>query len=200
MAQRRPIDVVVMKFYGAMIAGTVALFAPIVLWVALTKDYNQQSAPFMNTAFTLSWIISLILAAIILEYARRRPADGNLSWGEANIGAMFVFFLLFWIYGVVPHQWLTYADNELNWRVDKLLVGPTGVGFTNGEGLLEWALPFNLTYLVVRDIIAVTIYGMGLVANVAMWSVWQNRGKVAPTEVEQSTYGRPLVREGVTTP
>lgn len=196
MAQRRPIDIAAMKVYGAMIGATVGLIGVVTFWVAITSGQNGQDAPFMNTAFVLSWLIALAMTAGILEYAKRRPAGAPLSWGEANIGAAYVFFLLFWIYGVVPHQWLTYADNELSWRVDKLLVGPS-FGFTDGEGILQWILPFNVTYLVVRDIIAVTIYGLGLAGNIAMWSVWQNRGRVAPTEVEQSTYGRPLVREGV---
>lgn len=197
MAQRRPIDVAVMKVYGALIGITVVFLGSIALWVALTREQNGQGAPFLNTAFTLSWLISLALTAGILEYAKRRPADAPLSWGEANLGATYVFLLLFWIYGVVPHQWLIYADNELGWRSDKLLVGPTGVGFTDGEGLVSFLLPFEVTYLVVRDIIAVTIYGFALAGNIALWSVWQDRGKVAPTEVEQSTYGRPLVRETV---
>ena len=46
----------------------------------------------------------------------------------------------------------------------------------------------------IREIIA-PVKKLG--ANIAMFNVWQNRGKVAPAEVEQSTYGRPLVREGV---
>ena len=91
----------------------------------------------------------------------------------------------------------TYADNELGWRIDKLLVGPTNLGFTNGEGIIAWALPMDITYLVLRDIIAVTIYGLFLAGNMAMWSLWQSRGKLPPTEVEQTRYGRPLVREGV---
>jgi len=90
----------------------------------------------------------------------------------------------------------TFASNDLSWRADKELIGPTGLGFTNGEGLLQWALPFKLNYLVVGDLIVVVIYGLGLVANVVLWSIWQNRGKVAPPEIEESTYGRPLLREG----
>lgn len=197
MAQRRPIDVAVQKFYGAMLAATVGLFGVVALWVWRTSDTNLRQAPYLNTAFVLSWLIALVLAVGILEYSKRRPDDAPVTWGEAFIGATYVFLLLFWIYGVVPHQWLTFADNELSWRVDKQLIGPTSLGFTDGEGLLQWALPFEVTYLVVRDIIVVAIYGLGLVANVAMWSVWQSRGRLAPTDVEQSTYGRPLVREGV---
>ena len=85
----------------------------------------------------------------------------------------------------------------LSWRADKELIGPTGLGFTNGEGIIQWALPFKINYLVVGHLITVVIYGLGLVANVALWSVWQNRGKVAPPEIEESTYGRPLLREGL---
>ncbi len=197
MAQRRPIDVAALKVYGAMLVSTIVVIGGIAIWVAITRDSNGQDPPYLNTAFVLSWLIAIALTAGILEYAKRRPVDARLSWGEANAGAAYVFLLLFWIYGVVPHQWLTYADNELSWRVDKLLVGPTGIGFTDGEGLVSWALPFQVTYLVVRDIIAVIIYGLALAGNVALWSIWQDRGKVAPTEVETSTYGRPLVREGV---
>jgi len=104
--------------------------------------------------------------------------------------------LLFWIYGVVPHQWLTFASNDLSWRADRELIGPTGLGFTNGEGILQWALPFKLNYLVVGDLIVVVMYGLALVANVALWSIWQDRGKEAPPEIETSTYGRPILREG----
>ena len=198
MAQKRPIDIAVLKVYGAMLGATIAVLGLLTLWVWLTSAQNGQDPLYMNTAFTLSWLIALAMAAGILEYAKRRPADAPMSWGEANIGAMYVFLLLFWIYGIVPHQFLSYADNELQWRVDRLLVGPTGLGFTDGEGLLSWILPFDITYLVVRDIFAVTIYGLALAGNIAMFAVWQGRGKVAPTEVvEQSTYGRPLVREGV---
>ncbi len=198
MAQKRPIDIAVLKVYGAMLGATIAVLGVLTLWVWLTSDQNGQDPLYMNTAFTLSWLIALAMVAGILEYAKRRPADAPMSWGEANIGAMYVFLLLFWIYGIVPHQFLSYADNELPWRVDRLLVGPTGLGFTDGEGLLSWILPFEITYLVVRDIFAVTIYGLALAGNIAMFAVWQGRGKVAPTEVvEQSTYGRPLVREGV---
>lgn len=215
MAQRRPIDVAVLKMYIAMIVGSGALLAPITFWIFMTRDQNGMEAPWLNAGLMWSWLIMILLTIPILEYARRRPAGGDLSWGEAMVGSTYVFFLLFWIYGIVPHQWLTYADNELAWRADKFLVGPTPtegwplVGdFTNNcspdalaagtckpEGLIDWALPLSIPYLVVRDIIAVTIYVVFLAGNIAMWSIWQNRGKVAPTEVE-TRYGRPLVREG----
>ena len=56
MAQKRPVDVVVTKFYGAMITSTVAIFGIVALWVGLTRDANGRQFPFLNTAFVLSWI------------------------------------------------------------------------------------------------------------------------------------------------
>ena len=47
-----------------------------------------------------------------------------LTWGEAMVAATYVFFLMFWVYGVVPHQWLTWAQNELKWRSDAIARRP----------------------------------------------------------------------------
>ncbi|MPY95856.1 MAG: hypothetical protein GEV08_23220 [Acidimicrobiia bacterium] len=76
-------------------------------------------------AFVTSIIIGIVALAVPFRWAlRRRPVGAPLSWGQAMLGATWAFFLMFWWYGVVPHQWLTWADNELNWRADKTLLGP----------------------------------------------------------------------------
>ena len=72
-------------------------------------------------------MMALIIAAVatfgmtgmIVVYARFRPIGTPHSWGEAMLGATFVFFLLFVAYGILPHQWLTFADKDLLWRSDK---------------------------------------------------------------------------------
>ncbi len=145
-------------------------------------------------AFTLSVVVTIVLTAAILAYMKRRPAGTPVTWGEAMFGSMIVFFLLFWIYGVVPHQWLAWADNELNWRSDKLFVGPGEVLKAQAQG---GSFPFTITYVVIRDLIAVVIYGIAIAGNIAVWMMWQNRGKPkAEPAPELSTFGRPLRREG----
>ncbi len=146
-------------------------------------------------AFSLSVVVTAVLVGGVMAYMRRRQVGTPVTWGEAMFGAMIVFFGMFWVYGVVPHQWLTWADNELNWRTDKLFVGPGGILRAQAQG---GSFPFTITYVVIRDFIAVAIYGVALVGNVAMWSMWQNRGKraAAAEDVERSSFGRPLVREG----
>ena len=145
-------------------------------------------------AFTLSVIVTLAGTAGILAYAKRRPPDAPHTWGEAMFGAMLVFFLLFMAYGVVPHQWLTWAENELAWRSDKFFIG--WGGFLKPQPAGGWN-PLTINYLHIEHLIAVLIYGIVLGGNIRLWKVWQERGKKsAETAPARSAFGRPLVREG----
>ena len=137
-------------------------------------------------AFVVSLVALGLSVAAVLAYARRRPPGAVLTWGEAMGAATFAFFVMFLAYGIVPHQWLAWADNELKWRKDKLLFGPGDI--------IQQGVPFTVSYEALRDIIAVVIYGIALVLHVALWMMWQNRGKAKPAELPTSPYGRPLVR------
>ena len=146
-------------------------------------------------AFALSIVVTVVLVGGVFAYMKRRPVGTPVTWGEAMFGAMIAFFGMFWVYGVVPHQWLAWADNELNWRTDKLFVGPGGILRAQAHG---GSFPFTITYVVIRDVIAAGIYVAAIAGHVAMWHLWQNRGKKAEAAeaVELSSFGRPLVREG----
>jgi hypothetical protein len=145
-------------------------------------------------AFVLSFAIALIgTFGAVYWYGKRRPVGAPLSWGEAMLAGTLVFALMFWAYGVVPHQWLTYAGNELSWRPDKGLVGPFEI---NGEPVFEFLVPFSLNYEVVSHTIVVLIYGFFLGLHIWAFMAWQNRAKEKPLELPTSEYGRPLVRQG----
>ena len=146
-------------------------------------------------AFVGSFLVALVAMGLILLYGRRRPIGAPLSWGEAMFAATLIFALMFWAYGVVPHQWLQLANNELGWTPsEKLwLAGDYEVA---GIPLP----PFEVNYEKIRDIVVVLIYGFFLTAQIAMFAIWQDRGKraerKAQRELEPSTYGRPLVKQG----
>ncbi len=146
-------------------------------------------------AFVSSIIVTALIVGGILTYQKRRPADQVVTWGEAMLGSMIVFFLMFWVYGVVPHQFLSWADNELNWRSDKILFGPFDLLKSQQDG--GWS-PIRVNYVVLRDLIAVGIYVVALAGNIWMWAAWQKRGEKQNAEKtpERSTFGRPLVKEG----
>ena len=159
----------------------------------MSAVFANYYIPGLNVAFLFSIALTVVMTLVIIPVAKRRPVGTPLSWGEAVFAATWVFAVLFLAYGVVPHQWLTHADNELAWRSDKILIGPQ-VGDEN----LFLYLPFTITYQVIRDIIAVGIYAAFLGLQIWLWSWWQKRGKkaAAAPELTTSTYGRPLVRKG----
>ena len=99
--------------------------------------------------------------------------------------ALVAMFLFLWWYGVIPHQWLTWADGELSWRSDKLLLEPHAATSRSRSATRR-----------LRDIIAVVIYGVGLTLHITLWAIWNDRGKKKPAEIPASRYGRPLVRKG----
>jgi len=150
-------------------------------------------------AFLMSLLLAAVLVVPIFWYAKRRPVGTPLTWGEAMVGAVYVFFLMFWIYGVVPHHWLTWADAELNWRPDRIWIGPNGQMVTPITGwtiTLDW-FPIAISAQVFRDIIATVIYGVFLGGQIWIWAWWQNRGKRAEAQgaIEPvSSYGRPLMK------
>lgn len=196
-ANRRPVDDAVLKFYGAMLGISVAFFGILMIW---TAAIDAVDPPYLNVSLTVSWIVAMLMAVVICEMARRRPIDKPTTWGAAMVGAAFSFFAMFWIYGVVPHQFLTYSDSELAWRSDAIVVGPPLPDWwAEGQGLVEWALPLTISYQVVRDMMVVGIYAIALTLQIWLTAIWQNRGQEAEvTDVaDASTYGRPLVREGV---
>jgi hypothetical protein len=143
-------------------------------------------------AFVISFVIALVgTFGAVLWFGKRRPVGAPLSWGEAIGAATYTFALMFWAYGVVPHQWLTYAGNELRWRPDAILLE---------EG--KWEIlgipipPFVINKENLSHIITTLIYGLFLTLHVWAFMTWQNRAKVKPVELPTSEYGRPLVRQG----
>jgi len=141
-------------------------------------------------AFVTALVVTILLTVGVMAYGRRRPVGKPLTWGEAMFGSAVVFLTLFLAYGVVPHQWLQWADSELGWRKDKILAGPQVV--TNKS--LSFDIPMTITYETVRDAIAAGLYIVFLGVQMVLWSMWQKRGQTKPKEIPTSAFGRPLVK------
>lgn len=144
-------------------------------------------------AFVSSLIVGILGCLAVWVCGRRRPVGAPLSWGEGMAAATFAFFMFWWWYGVIPHYWLDWADNELNWRSD-VYIAQAGQALFGQEWLTWW--PLDVTKQAVRDIIVVGIYGLGLGLHLLLWAWWQDRAKERPVEIPASRYGRPLVRKG----
>jgi hypothetical protein len=165
-------------------------------------------------AFISSLLALFACIGLVIAYAKRRPVGTPTTWGEAMTAALFIFGVLFLAYGIVPHQFLNWADSELAWRPDKtgIPVGPFGkdalgkYGLGNsrnvlfGDGITFFGRgKVTVTKETVRDILAANIYIVFLGGHIKMWALWQNRGKALEAKMKaiptSSTYGRPLVKK-----
>ena len=170
------------------------------MWLA---DGSQRvgfaDAHVFSVRYISAVLVLMLLLVPIFVMAERRAPDAPLTWGEAMAAAVYVFFVLFWLYGVVPHEFLNWADSELQWRPDKKIFGsdPSAIGAGWSTWWSGWnKIPITVDKQKVRDIVAVLIYGVGLGGLIWAFSFWNNRAKniaAAAAETPTSTYGRPLV-------
>ncbi len=155
---------------------TLAFINPLIGWMA--KPGGR---------FIVSTSITVPGALIVLVLTRKIPKNDQPTWSQSMLGAVVVFGYMLVIYGVWPHDWLTLADSELNWRSDTFIITD----------------PINIPWQALRDVIAVGLYAVALGGNAVLWVKWQNRDKYqtkqAPAEetpepAGTSRFGRPLSR------
>ncbi len=144
------------------------------------------------------------MIGVVILVGMRRPRGKPLTWGEAFIGAVWVFGILLMIYGIVPDRFLRWADGELKWRSDAIgiPVGPfhflgNKQNVLFGDGITFFGRGRILvTKQVIRDILVSGLYIIFGLAQIFLWLWWQKRGtpKTTTPELETSAYGRPLVK------
>jgi hypothetical protein len=115
--------------------------------------------------FVISLLLTVAAGAVFMRLVRRPKPELPTTWAQAMLGALAVFALFLLVYGVVPHEWLTWADSKLGLREDKILLDTRPIKFS-GRAL--------------RDIVAATIYIVFLGFNTVMWIMWQKRGTAKP--------------------
>ncbi len=147
-------------------------------------------------AFVSSLVILLLGVGICLYVGARRPLGTPLTWGEAFVAATFGFALMVLAYGVIPHQWLDFADNELLWRPDRLLLGLSTSGIKIGDAAktMGGSGRILVSYQALRDMVAAGLYIVFLGGQMALWSMWQKRGRAKGDVEPTSRFGRPLIR------
>lgn len=149
---------------------------------------------FLNQAFLVSFLGATAMALVALPYAKRRPKGTPTSWGEAMLGAVYAFGVMFLAFGVVPHQFIDHADGNLGWSKGMVIYGPGDILKPKEFG---GPFPFTMSYEAIRDIFVVLIHVWYFGLLVFLWGHWQRRGDGAKsTEVATSTFGRPLVKKG----
>jgi hypothetical protein len=148
-------------------------------------------------AFVSSIVVLILGLALCAYIAKKRPQGAPVTWGEAFIAATFAFALMLVAYGIIPHQWLDFADNELLWRPDRILLGISSSGVKIGDTArqMQGSGRILISYQAIRDIVAATIYIVFLGGQMWMWAAWQRRGRPKQEVEPTSRFGRPVIRK-----
>jgi hypothetical protein len=144
------------------------------------------------------WIgILVVIAHTLMLIVSREPRDPERSatWAECFAGSVGVFALFALAYAIIPSEWLTFADCDLEWGDSSKFVVQSNQEIL---GFIPINYPFNIDYPALRDIVVTMIYVVVLVLNLKLWVMWQKRLDVpadadaesAPTK--KSRFGRPL--------
>ena len=115
--------------------------------------------------FFISLLLCVVAFAIFLWLKERPKSELPATWAQSMLGALAVFALFLLVYGVVPHEWLTWCDSKLGLREDKIMLSTR---------------PVKITGRTVRDTVAALLYILFLGINTWMWMAWQKRGTAKP--------------------
>jgi hypothetical protein len=83
-------------------------------------DRLHERAPGRVTSFYTMIMLTLVYTGGLYLWAKRRVPGQPMTWGEAFVGAFFIFGYFVLIYGLLPNAWLQWCDGSLKWRSDKI--------------------------------------------------------------------------------
>jgi len=181
-----------------------ALYAivPIVAYIVavlLPDDANLWGWELDAIIVDLVLLFFFLHSLAMVASRKPQPADHQASWSACFAGALASFALMALAYGVVPHEWMTFANGYLRWGDTSKFV------FRSHQDMLifPWSWPFNMDYPALRDIVVSGIYVVLLSVNVMLFVKWQARNTVpdatpAPdtAPAKRSRFGRPIRRGG----
>ena len=140
-------------------------------------------------ALGTSIVITALMIGITIVYGRRRAIGTPVTWGEAMLGATWVFMIFVLVFGVVPDRWVRLTDNEWGWSVETFV-------FTEGQFIDDPITfpPFRMDKKKLSDVVVVIEHLVALGALPFAWLWWQKRGQGVAVEAPVSDFGRPLVK------
>lgn len=114
----------------------------------------------------------------------------KMTWARATVAAFITFIALVFYFGMVPSEWLNFAQTDLDWSSQRVAVTIPPMLVLGNTIEISWA--------VLKDSIQMG-YSLGLLGFAAVLAIQIQKMKdgrpteAAPVE-KKSPYGRPLVR------
>jgi hypothetical protein len=193
--------------WGLLALGFVTLVVS-VIWIHYasfpsTELVEGQEVPLVLDQF--NWVprgwLSKGLAYLVIFAASQMLVVGALfvwvlnqtmTWARAVFAAVIAWVELVIIFGMVPSEWLNFAQTDLDWSGQRIALT-----------IPSWLVLGNevaLSYAVLKDSISMGYHIVMLAASAVFALQLQKMKQGAPASAEKpeqvSPYGRPLIRGG----
>ncbi len=188
--------------WGLLLIGTGVLIAG-VIWIHFTSlpldedgglfDWipravaNSPSALWKALGYVTVGVASqmMILGAFFIWVLNQK-----MTWARAAFAAFLTWIELIVIFGMIPSEWLVFAQTDLDWSAQRVaLVVPP---------ILVLGNEVEISYAVLKDSISmgyhIVMLALGAVLAVQIQRIKEGRPPSAEKPEATSPYGRPLVR------
>jgi hypothetical protein len=116
----------------------------------------------------------------------------KMTWARATVAGMIAWLTLVFFFGMVPSEWLNYAQTDLDWSGQRVAVTIPPILVLGNTVEISWA--------VVKDSISMgyhlVMLGVAVVLALQLQKIKQGRPASAAPAEKKSPYGRPLVKGG----
>jgi hypothetical protein len=114
----------------------------------------------------------------------------KMTWARATVAALIAWVALIFYFGMVPSEWLNYAQTDLDWSSQREALRIPPILVLGNELAINWAaikdtiqIGYSLTMLALAGVLAIQIQ-----------KIKEGRPPSAAPVEKKSPYGRPLVR------
>jgi hypothetical protein len=114
----------------------------------------------------------------------------KMTWARAVVAGMISWIALVFFFGMVPSEWLNFAQTDLDWSSQRVALSIPPVLVLGNEINLSWAM--------IKDSISmgyhIVMLGVAAVFTLQIQKIKAGRPASAAPVEKKSPYGRPLVR------
>lgn len=116
----------------------------------------------------------------------------KMTWARATVAGMIAWVALVFYFGMVPSEWLNFAQTDLDWSGQRVFVVVPPVLVLGNE--------VEISYAVIKDSISMgyhlVMLGAAAVLALQIQKIKAGRPASAAQVEKTSPYGRPLVKGG----
>ena len=114
----------------------------------------------------------------------------RMTWARATVAALIAWTALVFYFGMVPSEWLNYAQTDLDWSSQRVAIAIPPFLILGNTVEISWA--------VIKDSIqmgySLGMLGFAAVLAIQIQKIKEGRPPSAVSVEKKSPYGRPLVK------